>query len=307
MQQTKIIIGLLLFLVMGLAVGCDLGGEAAEEREATVEALREMVVLTATAEADEDVSSEELLATAEAAATEAVATISAASTEAAIEVTATAEAAEATRAAQPDPTGPSPLELSGEAETAVREELPLYNVDPGRGGPALGHPPANLSLDGSEPVALTTEFASLSLQDFVLAADVTPNVQSGSAACGFVLRSGTGEDALQYVLLSGPPGSGQVVLQTWRAGAPLEEETIAFDAASLDLAFSGTNEATDRLAVVVEGPTLTVYSNGTRLGEATPATTINEGIVAFLAAGESEAATCRFDNIWLWPLAPAGP
>jgi hypothetical protein len=311
MQPTKISIWLVLFLLVGLTVGCDLAGEAAEEREATVDALQELVVLTATAVAADEVTSDELIATAEAAATEAVATISAAATEEAIAVTATAAAAEATRAAQPAPpapTGASPFALSGEAETAVFEELPLYNVDPTQGGPALGHPPVNLALDDGEAVAITTEFPTLVVADFVLAADVTPDVQTGSAACGLVLRAGTEADAFRYVVLPGPPGSGQVLLQTWQGDIPLAEETIAFDAAALDPAFTEANQATNRLAVVAEGPTLTIYSNGTRLGEATPATAVAQGIVAFLIATESPEdteATCRFDNAWLWLLSPA--
>lgn len=310
MQQIKISVWLVLLLVMGLTTGCDLAGEAAEEREATVEALREMVVLTATAVADDEVTSEELVVTAEAAATEAVATISASATEEAIAVTATAESAEATRAAQPEPPAPtdaSPFELSGEAEAAVLEELPLYTVDPAQGGPALGHPPVNLALGAGEAVA--TEFSTLIVADFVLAADVTPDVQAGSAGCGFALRAGVGEDALQYVVLPGPAGSGQILLQTWQGDTPLAEETIAFDAAGLDPSFTEANQATNRLAVVVEGPTLTIYSNGARLGEATPDTAIAEGLVAFLIATEAPEATeaaCQFDNAWLWLLSPAG-
>lgn len=305
MQPTKISIWLVLFLVMGLAVGCDMAGEAAEEREATVAALRELVVLTATAVAADEATSEELVATAEAAATEAVATISAAATEEAIAVTATAEAAEATRAAEPTPSGTSPFELSGEAETAVLAELPLYNVDPTQGGPALGHPPTELGLTGAEASATTSEFRSLVIEDFVLAADVTPDVQTGSAACGLVLRAGTEADAFQYVVLPGPPGSGQILLQTWQGDTPLAEETIAFDAAGIDPAFTEANQATNRLAVVAEGPTLTIYSNGTQLGEATPDTAVAQGIVAFLIATDSPEpqateATCRFDNAWLW-------
>jgi hypothetical protein len=310
MQPTKISIWLFLFLVVGLTVGCDLAGEAAEEREATVDALQEMVVLTATAVAADEVTSDELVATAEAAATEAVATISAAATEEAIAVTATAEAAEATRAAQPEPADPSAFELSGEAETAVLEELPLYDIDPTQGGPALGHPPAELGLAGAEVSATTSEFRTLVVADFVLATDVTPDVQAGSAACGLVLRAGAETDALRYVVLPGPPGSGQILLQTWQGGTPLADETIAFDAAGLDPAFTEANQATNRLAVVAEGPTLTIYSNGTRLGEATPDTAVAEGIVSFLIATDSPEpqateATCRFDNAWLWLLGPA--
>ncbi len=312
MQPTKFTIWLVLFLLVGLTVGCDLAGEAAEEREATVDALQEMIVLTATAVAADEVTSDELVATAEAAATKAVATISAVATEEVIAVTATAEAAEATRAAQPEPPAPtnaSPFELSGEAETAVLEELPLYDVDPTQGGPALGHPATGLALAGAEASAITSEFRALVIEDFVLAADVTPNVQAGSAACGLVLRAGAEADAFQYVVLPGPPGSGQVLLQTWQGDTPLVEETIAFDASGLDPNFTEANQATNRLAVVAEGPTLTVYSNGTRLGEATPDTAVVEGIVAFLIVTETPAETeaaCRFDNAWLWLLSPAG-
>jgi len=307
MQPTKITIWLFLFLVVGLTVGCDLAGEAAEEREATVDALQELVALTATAVAADEVTSEELVATAEAAATEAVATISAAATAEAIAVTATAEATGAAQPDPPDPTGASPFELSGEAETAVLEELPLYNVDPTQGGPALGHPPTELGLAGAEASAITSEFRTLVIEDFVLAADVTPDVQTGSAACGLVLRAGTEDDAFQYVILPGPPGSGQILLQTWQDDTPLAEETIAFDAAGIDPAFTEANQATNRLAVVAEGPTLTIYSNGTLLGEAAPATAISEGIVAFLIATDTPQpqateATCRFDNAWLWLL-----
>jgi hypothetical protein len=310
MQPTKISIWLFLFLVVGLTVGCDLAGEAAEEREATVDALQEMVVLTATAVAADEVTSDELVATAEAAATEAVATISAAATEEAIAVTVTAEAAAATRAAQPEPADPSAFELSGDAETAVLEELPLYDVDPTQGGPALGHPPTELGLAGAEVSATTSEFRTLVVADFVLATDVTPDVQAGSAACGLVLRAGAETDALRYVVLPGPPGSGHILLQTWQGGTPLADETIAFDAAGLDPAFTEANQATNRLAVVAEGPSLTIYSNGTRLGEATPDTAVAEGIVAFLIATDSPEpqateATCRFDNAWLWLLGPA--
>jgi hypothetical protein len=285
-----------------LLVACTSSPQA--DREATVAALGQAVVQTATAAADEDVSPQDLLATAEAAATQAVSTIAAFSTEvAAAAVTATALAAAAPPTAEPPPAGtpPSPqlVEISSEA---VEAELALYGVDPAAGALVWFEPVALLQGPGLQQFQPDSPLTAVPLQDFVITANI---IMGGQAAgCGFSLRADDLEQlSSQHLLIIGSSDPGPLLLQTWQdaALAPDPERGVAFASPfATDPNFSLEPGAANRLAVVAQGETFTVYSNGVLVAEFSPLVQLEAGLVALAGTGE---AGCRFENIWLWAFA----
>jgi hypothetical protein len=290
---------LLTFAAWLLLAACT--GTPQTNREATREALGRAVVLTATADVDDEVSPQRLLATAEAAATEAVATISAAGTQAA-SLARTAEAVAALQpAAQPlAEATPAPPVASGLA--AVEFELRLYDVEPAAGGVTWIEEEAILAGPGLQQEVPDDPAAAVPLRDFVLVADVA--LVGEAEACGFTLRAtGTGEFESYYLVLIDRGGPMPITFQAWHNGALAPDEVrgaAAFNPAGLDPAFSLDEGASNRLAVVAQGGAFVVYSNGVRVGAVRPLLELAEGVVAFTAVNHSETAVCRFQNAWLW-------
>jgi hypothetical protein len=290
---------LLVTLSLWLLVACT--GSPQADREATVAALGRAVVQTATAAADEDVSAQDLLVTAEAAATQAVATIAAFSTEvAAAAVTATALAAAAPPTPEPPPIGTPPSPLAGEiSAAAVDAELALYSVDPAAGLLVWFEPVALLEGPGLQQFQPDSPLAAVPVQDFVLTADILMDDQT--TGCGFSWHADDLEQlSAQQLLLLGPGEPGPLLLQTWQGAAlaPDPQQGVAFaDPATADPLFSLEAGASNRLAVVAQAETFTVYSNGTLVAEFSPLVQLDAGLVAL--AGISQSG-CRFANIWLW-------
>jgi predicted pyridoxine 5'-phosphate oxidase superfamily flavin-nucleotide-binding protein len=297
---------LLLCAAWLLLVACTDVSRSQTDREATVEALGRAVVLTATADVDDEISPQRLLATAEAAATEAVATIAAAGTEAAsLALTATA-VADLQPGIEPAPEAtPAPPAPAGFPAEAIEAELLLYRVDPAAGAPAWFAEEVVVSGEGLQQTSPDDPAFALPLQDFVLAADVLLENGSQDAACGFSLRGG-GDEPFDsyYLLLLGYPEAGSISFEGWQDGALAPDEArgaAVFDAAALDPAFNLEAGAANRLAVVAQGDTFFLYSNGAPSGTVRPLLLLREGAVGFTAVRSGdETAVCRFENAWLW-------
>jgi hypothetical protein len=291
---------LLVSLSLGLLlVACDGGAQA--DREATVVALGQLVEQTATAVAGDDLSSQDLLATAEAAATAAMATISAVSTEAA-ESAATAAAVAAALPPDATPSAAQPGVLSPEA---VASELILFGLDPSVGDLVWAEPTAVLAGEGLQQFQPDSPFAAIPLQNFAVVADITSG--QGTTACGFTLRATNLEQLSdQHLLLISPGEPGGLTFQTWQNGLLAPDEVsgaVLIDPAAQDPQFSLAAGATNRLAVVAGGEAFTIYSNGVLVAELRPLVQLAAGQVALTGLDETGGvADCRFGNAWLWAL-----
>jgi hypothetical protein len=281
-----------------LLAACDSGRQT--DREATVAALGELVVKTATATAGDELSSQDLLATAEAAATEAVATISAVTTQAA--ASAATAAAIAAIPPEPQPAGTPPPPPGDSLPEAIAVELSLYGVNPLAGDLIWLIPELLLEGEGVQQLQAQDLPAVLPVQDFVLAADIVLGTES--TACGFGLRAADlAQLRDQYLLLIDPSGSGQLVFQTWQNGAltPNEREGVLIaDPTTFDPQFNLTPGSTNRLTVVAIGQTFSVYSNGLLVAEFVPVTELAAGLVTLSGISEAGTAVCQFSAAWLW-------
>jgi len=325
-------------LAIAALVGASHACSADNDRQETVQALGESILLTATAAAEAGFNAQANVQTAEA------------------EATARSEAAAATQAAQ------SPLNDEAQAATAtavapILAELPLYGIDPSEGRPGWVHPPERMEVEGFLQYDYANRFIGTIGQDFVVSADITWNTFTGLSGCGFVLRSDGNEDALnQYLAIATRGGNGRVIFSTMVDGDV--KRGMDLYAYGLDPKFEWRNDTTNRLTVVARGNTFNIYTNGTWIGEfiageaqppiyipepppeppaGAPAAildvyeeelseyseTVTEiranyqarvasyredvpfferGFIAMVALSESGRTICQFDNAWLWLL-----
>jgi hypothetical protein len=241
------------FLILPLAAGvltlgaCRAGPGA--QTQATLQALSTEIVGTATASAGSQGQSAQAVQTA---AVQATAVVNAA---------ATAQVAQATVSAQD-------AQATAVALAPIRAELARFEVDPEQGRLGWIHPPVELVVEGFRQYDYENQFISTVAADFVISADITWNTQFGTSGCGFVLRSDGNQNALnQYLVIMTRGSSGHVIFAAMANGEVVTGEDIY--AFGLDPAFSFQNDATNQLTVVGRGKVLTIYTNGTRIGEIT--------------------------------------
>ena len=257
-------------------------GGGASGRAATAEALAGSIARTATAAAGQG-GEDAAVRTAEANAN--ATALSSAATEAARAVEdAAAQSATAT------------------AIAPMLADLPRYGLDSSSGQPGWVHPPASLEVEGHRQYQYENEFIATVARDFVVSSDITWNTQYGTSGCGFVLRSDGNQDALNQYLVIATRGAGGhggfVAMVNGQVDRGSAREVYA---EGTDPAFSPQNDATNRLTVVGQGPTLTVYTNGTRVGQFTN-DRFDRGFIALVALSESGRTVCQFNNTWLWLL-----
>ena len=94
--------------------------------------------------------------------------------------------------------------------------------------------------------------------------------------------------------LSGSPAWDMVVIKNGRI-----QSTVA----------DGTNGAIEvetgdinHLVFFVEGPNVTAYANGYRLGSGTAKATMTEGWVYLTAQNYTGGSSCQYSNGWVWEL-----
>ena len=325
----------LLFFILSLGlVSCSTDTDSS--KEATVQAISEAVRLTATADARDQDSGGDAVATAQVEATQKIALAYATQTaEAIIE--------------------DQEIKATDQAIVPFRSELPKYGVDPDQGELAWIHPPLVIDIKGYQQVDYGNEFPGTVVQDFVISADITWNTDYGTSGCGFILRSdGDQESPNQYLVLASRGANGHVVFATMVDGEPVTGQD--FYAYGLDPNFQWQNDTTNRITIVGRGDSFTIYTNDTVLGEVDPSApppqprippppiqpedltdnkvmekylqekaeyddVVNQiranynarvaayndadmifekGFVAFVALSESGRTTCHFDNAWLW-------
>ena len=326
---------ILLFFSVLVFAGLACGFEATVDQEATVEALSQIIQMTATAHTSVGFDSEANLATAQALATQSA------------EQFAAVQTAQAALSAEQ-------LEGTRTAFSPILSELPKYGVDPNKGRPGWIHPPVTIQAEGYLQYDYTNQFLGVVAQDFVVSADITWNTQFGSTGCGFVLRSNGNEEALsQYIAIATRGGSGRVIFTTMANGEIVNAKDIF--AYGLDPEFEWQNDTTNRMTIVARGSTMTIFTNGTQITQfdvkdpppppyipAPPPNLANpddpvqvaayeaarmeydnivgqinaqyqrrnefqntdvefeKGFIAMVALNESGTTTCQFNNAWLW-------
>jgi hypothetical protein len=163
------------------------------------------------------------------------------------------------------------LELSP-TQTAlapIRGELSLYGIDPQQGELAWIQPPLSLEVDEFHGTKFDTKFPLTVAKDFVLSSDITWDTEYGGSGCGFVFRSDGKKDApSQYMVVTSRLATGHVFFAVMSQGQLVVGKD--FYANGIDPKFDASNGATNHLTVVGQGTTFTIYSNGTKLGEADP-------------------------------------
>ena len=162
-------------LLAGLA--CGVGSDSGEE--ATIEALGQSIVLTATAEAAVTPTAR-IDAEATVLAAEAAATAQAEAVQEEVQVESTAEAVEAA--------------ATEDAQAYIKDELREYGIDPATGRLGWIHPDTQIYVEGYLGFDYANQNAGTVAADFVIASDITWNTQFGTTGCGFVLRSDGDQD-----------------------------------------------------------------------------------------------------------------
>ncbi len=151
----------------------------------------------------------------------------------------------------------------------ILAELPQFGVDPNRGHPGWMHPPVTLETQGNDAFTYANDYVQVMARDFVVSADITWNTRYGDSGCGFVLRSdGNKENGSQYIVAITRGASGHLVFTVMADGEVVNVQDVY--ANGLDPRFEWQNDTTNRLTVVGRGPILSVYTNGTLLGNLDP-------------------------------------
>jgi hypothetical protein len=188
-----------------------------------------------------------------------------------------------------------------EAFAPIRQENQSYGIDTTQGRLAWTHPPPTLFVEGYQQFDYDVEYVTVA-GDFLVAADITWNTQFGSTGCGFVVRSDADEEAGdRYFIIGSRGGSGRVLFGVQLDGNLVLDDSVDIYAQGIDPLFQWQNDTTNRIIVIGRGNTFSIYSNGSHLGDITPASVnFERGFVAFVALNESGTTTCTFTNAYLW-------
>jgi hypothetical protein len=171
----------------------------------------------------------------------------------------------ATQTARASLNEPSRL-ATATAIAPVVAELPLYGIDPGDGYVAWIHDPVTLELVGYQQTDHASDYPAVTAADFVLVSDITWNTFNSIAGCGFLFRSdGDAVRPTQYTVLMERIASGQITFT-----ASVEGELSNYHKRypkNEDPSFDWANDATNRLALVVRGNLIDIYTNGIFIGQ----------------------------------------
>ena len=250
-----------LCILLGLLVmlqGCNFtSSESSDNRIATVEALETSIAGTVTAAASPPVP-----------------------TPPEVQVQPTApqpqtEVVQATQEVQvstiPIDTGATQAALSATqaALAPIQSDLAIYGVDPSQGQLGWIQPPLHLEVNEYHGKKFDNKFPEVIAQDFTMSSDITWNTQYGGSGCGFVFRSnGNQASPSQYMVVATRLASGHVFFAVMAQGEMMIVKD--FYANGIDPRYDANNGATNRLAVVGNGLTFSVYTNGTKLGDVNP-------------------------------------
>jgi hypothetical protein len=148
----------------------------------------------------------------------------------------------------------------------VVAELPRYGIDPGQGQVAWLHKPATIDLNGYQQFGYANDYPTITAKDFVMASDITWYTFNSLSACGFMFRSdGNQNKPNQYMVSITRYATGHLAFNALVNGELANVRT--FYPSQEDKSFTWQNNATNRLAIVVRGTLIDVYTNGVLIGE----------------------------------------
>ncbi len=179
--------------------------------------------------------------------------------------TAEAQVVYATQTAAGDISSPSTV-ATATAIAPVMAELPRYGIDPSEGYVAWLHPPVTIHLQGSQQTGYANDFQNVTAADFVMAADITWHTENSTSRCGFMFRSnGDTNQPSQYTVVITRVASGHLAFLSTVNGKITNFQS--FYPEDKDKSFNWFNDSTNRLAIVVRGKLVDMYTNGQLIGE----------------------------------------
>jgi hypothetical protein len=209
-----------------------------------------------------------------------------------------AERVYSTQTALADLNSPSRL-ATATAIAPVVAELPRYGIDPSEGYVAWLHPPITINLEGFQKTGFANNFQNVTAGDFVMAADITWHTVNSASGCGFMFRSnGDTNKPSQYMVIITRVASGHMAFLAQVDGKL--SNFHSFFPKDNDKSFNWFNDATNRLAVVVRGKMIDMYTNGEFIGQVDvtqpPNQTISLPPTLELPPGATEAQVQDFNN-----------
>lgn len=185
----------------------------------------------------------------------------------------------------------------------IHTQLIQYGVDPNQGRLAWVHAPVTLEALEHGQYEFVNHHILTTAGDFVLVADITWETLQAETGCGFAIRSDGNEDAInQYLIIATRGGLGRVLFAPQKNGNVMTDEGHEMFAHAMDPAFGWHTNKTNRLAVVAQGQTFSIFTNETLLGRYTTTQGFDRGFVYFLTGANVAPVTCHFENGWLWLL-----
>lgn len=291
-MKRKSTLTLALFALLAAVLACGVPGEEPTPN-ATIQALTDSLNSTSTAVAAPTNTPAPDATAVEGDPQAGVATAQAQATEVSVAATATQNVQATTQAGE--------AAATAQAFQPIMQELQSYGIDTNAGRLAWTHPPLTLFVEGYLQHDFDVEYVSVA-RNFVVAADITWNTQFGSTGCGYVMRSDADEEAGdRYFAIATRGGDGRVLFGVQLDGNLVLDDSVDIYANGIDPAFQWQNDTTNRMVVIGRENTFSIYTNGTHLGDYTPASAFFErGFVAFVALNESGTTTCTFTNAYLW-------
>jgi hypothetical protein len=139
---------------------------------------------------------------------------------------------------------------------------------------------------------------SLLATNFIFSSEVTWESSGGLAGCGLVFRvNGDLIRGEQYhfltIRLSGFPGWD---IERWKDG---KWQSTLSGRVMTSRAIDQGQGSTNKIVLVADEGTFTVYVNGERLGRVL-GPNLKEGKLGFIGFQDSGTSTCIFDNSWVW-------
>jgi hypothetical protein len=292
-MKQKFSISLALFVLLTAVLACGVPGSDPPVNE-TVQALSNSINQTATAQsAPTNTPAPDATATPQSESQSAVGTAQTQATEISVAATGTRNVVATEQAVQ--------AEGTAQAFQPIQQELQALGIDTNAGRLAWTQDPLTLFAEGYLQYEADVQFVTVAT-DFVVAADITWNTQFGTTGCGYVVRdNGDEETGDRYFIVATRGGNGRVFTGVQLDGNLVQDDTKDIYANGIDPLFEWQNDTTNRMVVIGRGNTFSIYTNGTFLGDFTPASAFFErGFVAFVALNESGTTTCTFTNAYLW-------
>ena len=236
-----------LSLILLIVMACGFGFQPPDSISLTITPMSQSIRETLTARAGAESGSNDELATA------------------IVKATAKSEEIYATQTARAALNEPARL-ATVTAQAPVVAELPRYGVDPASGYTAWIHQPAVIDLNGFGQTGFANDYPQITASDFAMAADITWNTKNSLSGCGFMFRSnGDTKKPSQYMVLISRTATGHMAwlalmngqVSNFREYYPKDQ----------DKSFNWFNDSTNRLAIVVRGDLIDMYTNGSLIGQ----------------------------------------